>query len=114
MGKLDIILKASEDKQGVNIKVLDIGDMTSICDYFVIVSGNSTLQVKGIADEIDRKMEEAGYERYNRDGYGSSRWIILDYGDIIVHIFHKEERDFYNIERLWTDRKKEEEDHETK
>lgn len=105
MEKVDIIVQACEDKKGVDIKVLDIKEMTSVSDYFVIVSGNSTTQVKAIADEIDEKMEKEGYERLNREGYRSSRWILLDYADVIVHIFHKEEREFYNIERLWTEEK---------
>lgn len=108
--KLEIILKSSEDKKGIDIQTLDIGKMTSIADYFVIVSGNSSTQVGALADEIDEKMEESGYERLNAEGKDSGRWIILDYGDIVVHIFHKEERDYYNLERLWTVENKEEEE----
>ncbi|NLY08495.1 MAG: ribosome silencing factor [Tissierellia bacterium] len=104
--KLEIVLKACDAKQGVDIKTLDIRELTTICDAFVVVSGNSTLQVKAIADEIEDKMDKAGYEKENRDGYQSSRWVLLDYGDIIVHIFHKEERGFYNIERLWNEERK--------
>ncbi len=99
--KLHIITKACEDKLGVDLKVLDIRDLTTICDAFVIVSGNSTAQVKAIADEIDDKMSEANYELMNREGMTTARWVLMDYGDIIVHIFHKDEREFYHIERLW-------------
>lgn len=101
--KLSIILKACDDKKAIDTKVLNISKLTSISDYFVIASGNSSTQAVAIADEIDYKMREAGFEGTNKEGYQSARWILLDYGDIIVHIFHKEERDFYNLERLWSD-----------
>ncbi|MEW8974217.1 MAG: ribosome silencing factor [Tissierellaceae bacterium] len=100
--KLAIITKACEDKNGIDIKTLDIRNLTSIADYFVIVSGNSSTQSQGIANEIEDKMMESGFERISKDGYQSGRWILLDFGDIIVHIFHKDERDYYDLERLWT------------
>ena len=98
---LDIILKACDDKNSIDTKVLDISEMTSIADYFVIASGNSSSQVSAITDEIERKMSESGFELNNNDGQNSARWIILDYADIIVHVFHKEEREYYDLERLW-------------
>lgn len=100
--KLDIIVDSCESKKGIDIKVLDIKGMTSVADYFVIVSGNSSTQVSALADEIEFKMEKEGYELYNTEGKNSSRWILLDFGDIIVHVFHKDEREYYNLERLWT------------
>lgn len=100
--KLKIIEKSCEDKKGINIQTLDIRDMTSIADYFVIVSGNSRPQVHAIADEVMDKMYEAGYEPYNTEGQTQARWVVLDYGDIVVHVFHREEREFYSLERLWT------------
>ncbi len=101
--KLAIITDAIDDKKGIDIKVMDISQLTTIADYFVIVSGNSSTQAQAIADGIDGKMTENGYEKMARDGYQSGRWILLDYEDIIVHIFHKEERDYYKLERLWTE-----------
>lgn len=101
--KLDIILKSCESKKGIDTKVLDIGGMTSIADYFVIVSGNSSTQVDALAREIDEKLSDEGEEPINTEGKNSSRWIILDFGDIIVHVFHKDEREYYNLERLWED-----------
>lgn len=101
--KLSIITKACEDKNGIDIKVLNIGNLTTIADYFVIVSGNSSTQAQGIANEIEDKMFEAGFERMSKDGYQSGRWILLDFEDIIVHVFHKEEREYYDLERLWTE-----------
>lgn len=101
--KISIISKAIDDKGGTDIESIDISKMTTIADYFVIASGNSSTQVKAIVDEIENKMFLAGYEEiYNKEGYNSGRWILLDLGDVIAHIFHKEEREFYNLERLWT------------
>jgi ribosome-associated protein len=102
--KLSIITKACEDKKGIDIKVLNIGKLTPIADYFVIASGNSSSQVQAIADEVESKILEAGNEEeVSKEGYRGGRWILLDFNDIVVHVFHKEERDFYNLERLWSD-----------
>lgn len=104
--KLDIILKSCESKKGIDTKVMDIKSMTSIADYFVIVSGNSSTQVDALAREIDEKLSEQGVEPIHSEGKNSSRWIILDFSDIIVHVFHKDEREYYKLERLWEDNEK--------
>lgn len=101
--KLSIVTKACEDKKGFDIQVINVTNLTPIADYFVIVSGNSSTQVMSIADEIDDKLKEAGYFEVKKEGYQSGRWILMDLNDVIVHIFHKEERDYYNLERLWSD-----------
>ena len=101
--KLGIIKKACEDKKGIDLKVLDIKDLTTIADYFVIVSANSSNGAKAIADEISRQLSDAEFDEIKKDGYSSGRWILIDTSDIIVHIFHKEERGYYNLERLWTE-----------
>lgn len=102
--KLSIITKACEDKKGLDIKVMNITKLTPIADYFVIVSGNSSTQVMSIADEVEDKLLEAGYpDEIKKEGYQSGRWILIDLNDVIVHIFHKEEREYYNLERLWSD-----------
>ena len=100
--KLRIIKDSCKEKKGIDIKVLDIKGLSSIADYFVIVSGNSVRQVSALADEIKEKMDEKGINLENIDGKTTSRWILLDYGDIIVHVFHKDEREYYDIERLWS------------
>lgn len=100
--KLKIIIEACEEKKGIDIKVLDVSKQTPIADYFVVVSGNSSSQTMSIADEIEKKMAEINATEYIKEGYRSGRWILLDYNDIIVHVFHKEEREFYNLERLWS------------
>lgn len=101
--KISVVTKACEDKKGFDIKVIDVSKLTTIADYFIIVSGNSTTQVRAIADEILDKLYEIGYFEIRKEGYESSRWILLDLNDIIVHVFHKDEREYYNLERLWTD-----------
>src|SRR5699024_4930565 len=101
--RVSIIAKACSDKKGLDIKVLDLKKLTTIADYFIIASGNSTTQVKAIADEIQEKMEEAGFLLENKEGHNSARWILLDFGDIIAHVFHREDREFYNLEKLWAD-----------
>lgn len=100
--KLETIIQACENKKGIDIKVLNIEKLTPIADYFVIVSGNSSTQVMSIADEVQDKMSELGYNEVIKEGYNSGRWVLLDYNDIIIHVFHKDEREFYNLERLWS------------
>lgn len=101
--KLSVITKAIDDKKGFDVKTLDVSHLTPIADYFVIASGNSSTQVMAIADEIESQMVLSGYDKVsNMEGYRSGRWILIDYNDVIVHVFHKDERDFYNLERLWT------------
>lgn len=101
--QLSIILKSADDKKAFDMKVLNISKLTNIADYFVILSGNSQRQVMAIADDIEEKMYNHGYELKHKEGYSTGRWILLDYGDIIVHVFYKEDRDFYSLERLWAD-----------
>lgn len=101
--RISIIVKACNEKKGTDIKVLNLMKLTPIADYFVIASGNSTIQVMAIADEVEEKMREAGFDPSSKEGYRSGRWILLDFKDIVVHIFHREDREFYNLERLWAD-----------
>ncbi len=99
--QVNIIEKAIDDKGGQDTAVLDVKEQTSIADYFIITSGGSSTQVSAIADEVEKQMDLRGYERINRSGYSSARWVLLDYGNVIVHVFHKEERQYYDLERLW-------------
>ncbi len=101
--RLSIIVKACTDKKGSDIKVLDLKKLTTITDYFVIVSGNSTTQTIAIADEIEDKMSLANYDLLGKEGYKEGTWILLDYGSVVVHVFRKAEREFYNLERVWAD-----------
>lgn len=88
-----------------HIIALDVRELTVICDYMVIASGRSANQVKALYDDVDERMAELGYQLRRCEGANDGRWIILDYGHIMVHIFHQEERQFYNLERLWEDGK---------
>jgi len=94
---------AAASKKAEDISVLDIRDVSILADYFVICSGNSTTQVKSITDEIRDKMQEAGYILDHVEGYKEEKWVLLDYGDVVVHVFHSREREFYNLEKLWGD-----------
>lgn len=100
---LKIAIKAIDSKRGENIKVLKVGDITILANYFVIANGNSSTQVKALADEVEFKLSEAGLEPHRTEGFQGANWIVLDYIDVVIHIFHKETRDFYDLERLWQD-----------
>ena len=93
----------ASDKKAKDVTVLDIRGLSVIADYFVICNGNSETQVQAIANEIKDKMGENGIEVKGMEGKDQARWILIDLGDVVVHVFHKEERDFYNLERLWRD-----------
>ncbi len=95
-----------EDKNGKDIVVIDIGDVSDLADYFIIASGTSERQVGAIADNIEEKATEMGVEPKSIEGLRTGRWVLLDYYDVIIHLFHEEERDFYNLEKLWKDAKR--------
>lgn len=99
----DSIIQALEDKKAKDLKVIDIHELTTIAYYFIICSGTSVTQIKALADEVEFKLKEKNISPLRREGYNSARWILMDYGDIIIHIFHEEDRKFYNLERLWQD-----------
>ena len=92
-----------DGKKAKDIKSIDIGELTVIADYFVLCSGTSTPHIKALADEVEEKMSELKVELLRKEGYNSARWILLDYNSVVVHIFHEEDREFYNLERLWAD-----------
>ena len=100
--KAKYIAELLDNKKAKDIEILEIGPLSSIGDYFVIATGTSTTQVKSLADEVLEKMKE-NYETDARhiEGYNTSSWILLDYSDVVVHVFLEESRQFYNIERLW-------------
>ena len=100
-------IAASLDKhKAADIRVIGVTDITSIADYFVIAAGTSSTQVKMLADEVDYQLGEKGVQPHRVEGYHSENWIILDYTDVIVHIFHEDTREFYDLERLWADGEK--------
>ena len=97
------IAKILDDKKALDVKVLHIGTLTSIGDYFVVATGTSTTQVKALADEVDKQLSDEGLGPKRIEGYQSASWILMDYYDVIVHIFLQETREFYALERLWSD-----------
>lgn len=101
--KTDIIKKALEDKKAVNIEIIDVSKQTSLADYFVIASCQSTVQVRACVDEIEEKLDEKEIKVKHKEGYRGGSWILMDYGDVIVHVMQQETREFYAIERLWDD-----------
>lgn len=106
MDKLKTVVKALDDKRAENIEVLNISKLTSLGDYFVICTCNSNVQVRSAADEVEHKVKEAGYGQIHVEGYRGGSWVLLDLGDIIVHVMDRETRDFYSLERLWDDAEK--------
>lgn len=97
------IAEVMRDKKAEELLVLEIGHLTVIAEAMVIGNGRSMVQVKALADEVEEKLSEAGVEMLRREGYAEGRWIVLDYGSVLVHIFHQEEREYYHLERLWMD-----------
>lgn len=100
-----IVIEALEDKKAENIRVLDISEISPLADYFIIASGTNRNQVQALSDNVEESLGKAGFKSGKVEGYNSANWILLDYHDIVVHIFDEENRGFYNLERLWTDGK---------
>lgn len=96
---------AASDKKAADIILLDIRDVTTIADYFVICSGNNSRQLQAIADNIDEVLGKQGANVIHREGVAESGWLLLDFGDVIVHIFGAKEREYYRLERLWNEAK---------
>lgn len=91
------------NKKGYDVKIIDLQNIASFADFFVICSADSDTQVKAIADEIDKSLRDEGIKCWHKEGYTALTWILLDYVDVVVHVFKKESREFYNIEKLWAD-----------
>ena len=100
-----LVCRALDEKKGRDIKVIDIHDVSVIADYFVIASGSNQNQVQAMVDNVQEELFKAGYEMKQMEGYREGNWILLDFGDIIIHIFDKENRLFYDLERIWKDGK---------
>jgi len=100
---VNIAVLAAEDKKSVDVTVLDIRKITVIADYFIICSGRSKPQVQAIAENIMEKMDSEGVTALRREGFREGEWVLLDFGDVVVHVFQDAVRQFYNLERLWGD-----------
>ena len=103
MAKLAI--EALEDKKAEDIKVIDISEVSVLADYFIIAGGSNASQIQALCNNVDEKLGRAGHPSKQIEGYDSANWVLLDFGDIIVHIFDKENRLLYNLERIWRDGK---------
>ncbi len=97
---------ALEDKKAKDITILDIGKVTVIADYFIIASGDNERQVTAMTDGVDEALGRAGFEKKSIEGYATRRWVLMDYGDVVIHIFNSEDRLFYDLERIWRDGKR--------
>ncbi len=98
-----LAVKALDGKKGLNIQVIEISDISVLADYMVIATGTSSTHVKALADEVEYRLDEAGVSVSHIEGYRSNSWILLDYVDVIVHVFSEEAREFYDLDRLWQD-----------
>lgn len=98
------VVKTLDKHLAKDVRMIDVEDVTSICDCFVIAHGGSSTQVRALSDYVEQELKEQhGIEPLRVEGYNSSNWILLDYGDVIVHVFNEEMRGFYDLERLWKD-----------
>lgn len=100
---VEIAVRTADEKKAEDITVLDISNISVITDYFVICSGRSSIHVQAIAEEIMKSLERETKRVPRKEGLREGRWVLLDYGDVVVHVFQESERQFYNLERLWGD-----------
>ncbi len=98
-----IAYHALSDKKGEDIKIIDITGISVLADYFIIANGSSDSQVNALVDNVEEELHKAGFGLKQREGQASASWVLLDFGDIIVHVFDKENRLFYDLERIWKD-----------
>ncbi len=100
------MIKAAEkavDKKAINTVILELAGLSTIADYFVVCSGDNPAQIRAIADEVDGYFSKEGIKRLGKEGMSSAKWVLLDYGDIVVHVFDDETRGFYGLEKFWID-----------
>jgi len=98
-----IAYKALDDKFGQDIVVLDISSISVMADYFIIATGKNQSQIKAMADEVMSQLHKIGLHARHTEGYGGAQWVLLDFNDVIIHIFDEDNREFYNLERVWND-----------
>ncbi|QNM05795.1 ribosome silencing factor [Qiania dongpingensis] len=100
-----IVYNALSDKKGQDVTIIDISEVSCLADYFIIANGENSNQVQAMIDNVEEEMDKAGYQCSQREGYQAAKWILLDYKDVVVHVFSKEDRRFYDLERIWRDGK---------
>ncbi|NMB98018.1 MAG: ribosome silencing factor [Clostridiaceae bacterium] len=91
------------DKKARDVDIVRVENLTILADFFILCTGTSTTHIRTLADEIIKSLREEGIECHHVEGYESSKWVLLDYGSVVIHIFHEEERKYYNLERLWSE-----------
>src|SRR5690606_28836730 len=101
---LKTAVRALDDKKAQDIEIIEIGDLTILADYFLLASGTSSTQVRALAEEVEERLVKQGVEPHRIEGRATG-WILLDYGSVVVHVFHTEQREFYALERIWDDGK---------
>lgn len=101
-----LAITALEDKKAEDISIIDISEVSVLADYFLISSGSNRSQIQALTDSVEEKLGRAGYHPKQIEGYDTANWILMDYGDIIVHVFDRENRLFYDLERIWRDGKR--------
>ncbi len=106
LAKAFLSVQAAANKKAENIRILDLKELSSFTDYFVVCSGQSDRQVQAIADSVVIQLKEDGFTPISMEGYREGRWILVDYGDVVIHVFLDALRDYYDIEQLWHDAKK--------
>lgn len=97
------VVRALDEKKGVNVKIIDISRISTLADYFIIVSGTNVNQVQALADNVEETLAKMECEPRQIEGYANANWILMDYRDVVVHIFDEENRQFYDLERIWRD-----------
>ena len=100
--KCEIIIKALDSKKGQDIRYIKVSDITALTEYFIIATGTSSTQVKALAEEAEFQLSQSGVEPHHIEGK-STGWILLDYGDVVVHVLNEQSRSFYDLEHLWAD-----------
>lgn len=100
-----VIYAALEDKKAEEIKALDIQEISIVADFFIIASGNNINHIRAMADEVEEQLRKNGFTVHNREGYQTAKWILLDCGTVVVHLFNKEDRELYNLEKVWKEAK---------
>ena len=97
--------QALDEKKGEDIKIINLEGISVLADYFIIANGTNSSQVQALVDNVEEELHKAGYSLKQREGYSNDNWVLLDFGDVIVHIFDRENRLFYDLERIWRDGK---------
>lgn len=101
--KAKLCLKIIKERKAIQPLLLDVGNLTSITDYFIITSGSSTRQVQAIARHLQKELRDVGFRSLGMEGEQEGKWVLMDYGDVVIHVFYQPMRDFYNLEGLWVE-----------